>query len=109
MASDGTVADPAGEFVAVVESSENMPVASAARNTISWVWRGLRCGCSSYPIGSCASLRVTLPMEPGLRSSVTSATRMLNDLAGAELHGQLDRTLRRYCHADFLVIDDFAV
>ena len=43
------------------------------------------------------------------RVVVSSATRMLNELAGAELHGQLDRTLRRYCHADFLVIDDFAV
>lgn len=43
------------------------------------------------------------------RVVVTSATRMLNDLAGAELRGQFDRTLRRYCHADFLVIDDFAV
>lgn len=43
------------------------------------------------------------------RVVVSSATRMLNELAGAELHGQLDRTLRRYCHADLLVIDDFAV
>jgi DNA replication protein DnaC len=39
----------------------------------------------------------------------TTATRMLNDLAGAEIHGQLERALRRYCRADFLVIDDFAV
>src|SRR5215510_6322782 len=39
----------------------------------------------------------------------TSATRMVNDLAGAEIHGQLERALRRYCRADFLVIDDFAV
>jgi len=43
------------------------------------------------------------------RVVVTSATRMVNELAGAELHGQLERTLRRYCHADFLVVDDFAV
>jgi DNA replication protein DnaC len=43
------------------------------------------------------------------RVVVTSATRMLNELAGAELHGQLERALRRYCRADFLVIDDFAV
>lgn len=43
------------------------------------------------------------------RVVVTSAIRMLNELSGAELHGQLDRTLRRYCHADFLVVDDFAV
>jgi len=43
------------------------------------------------------------------RVVVTSATRMLNELSGAEIHGQLDRTLRRYCRAEFLVIDDFAV
>ncbi len=43
------------------------------------------------------------------RVVVTSATRMLNELAGADLHGQLERTLKRFCHADFLVIDDFAV
>lgn len=43
------------------------------------------------------------------RVVITSATRMLNELAGAELHGQLERALRRYCRADFLVIDDFAV
>jgi DNA replication protein DnaC len=39
----------------------------------------------------------------------TSATRMLNALQGAELHGQLERTLRPYGRADLLVIDDFAV
>ena len=43
------------------------------------------------------------------RVVVTSATRMVNDLAGAEIHGQLERALRRYCRADLLVIDDFAV
>jgi DNA replication protein DnaC len=43
------------------------------------------------------------------RVVVTTAMRMLNELAGAELHGQLERVLRRYTHADFLVIDDFAV
>jgi DNA replication protein DnaC len=43
------------------------------------------------------------------RVVVTSATRMLNDLAGAELHGQLEHALRRYVRADFLVLDDFAV
>jgi DNA replication protein DnaC len=42
------------------------------------------------------------------RVVVTTATRMLNDLAGAEIHGQLERTLRRYVRADFLVVDDFA-
>jgi DNA replication protein DnaC len=43
------------------------------------------------------------------RVVVTTAMRMLNELSGAELHGQLERTLRRYVRADFLVIDDFAV
>lgn len=38
-----------------------------------------------------------------------SAPRMLNDLHGAELHGTLERKLRRYTHADLLVVDDFAV
>jgi len=40
---------------------------------------------------------------------LVSAPRMLNDLHGAELHGSLDRVLRRYVRADLLVIDDFAV
>jgi DNA replication protein DnaC len=43
------------------------------------------------------------------RVVVTSAMRMLNELSGAEVHGQLERALRRYVRADFLVIDDFAV
>jgi DNA replication protein DnaC len=43
------------------------------------------------------------------RVVVTSAPRMLNELSGAELHGQLERVLRRYARADFLVVDDFAV
>ena len=38
-----------------------------------------------------------------------SAPRMLNDLHGAELHGALDRVMRRYVRAELLVIDDFAV
>lgn len=38
-----------------------------------------------------------------------SAARMLNELHGAELHGSLDRVLRRYVKADLLCIDDFAV
>jgi len=38
-----------------------------------------------------------------------SAPRMLNHLHGAEIHGALDRTLRRYVRAELLVIDDFAV
>jgi DNA replication protein DnaC len=38
-----------------------------------------------------------------------SAPRMLNELHGAELHGTIERALRRYVRADLLVIDDFAV
>jgi DNA replication protein DnaC len=40
---------------------------------------------------------------------LVSAPRLLNDLHGADLHGSLDRVLRRYVRADLLVIDDFAV
>jgi DNA replication protein DnaC len=38
-----------------------------------------------------------------------SAARMLNDLAGAEAHGQLTRALRKYATPALLVIDDFAL
>lgn len=40
---------------------------------------------------------------------VVSAAAMLNDLAGAEIHGQLVRALRKYTKPALLVIDDFAV
>ena len=43
------------------------------------------------------------------RVVLVSAARMLNELHGAELHGGLERALRRYAKADLLVIDDFAV
>lgn len=43
------------------------------------------------------------------RTLLISAPKMLNDLAGAELHGALDRVIKRYVNATFLVIDDFAV
>jgi DNA replication protein DnaC len=43
------------------------------------------------------------------RVVVVTAPRMLNDLHGAELHGGLERSLRRYVRADLLMIDDFAV
>jgi DNA replication protein DnaC len=43
------------------------------------------------------------------RVVVVPATRMLNELHAAELHGGLERALRRYVRADLLVIDDFAV
>jgi len=39
----------------------------------------------------------------------TSAPRMLTDLHGADIHGSLDRALRRYVRADLLAVDDFAV
>jgi DNA replication protein DnaC len=39
----------------------------------------------------------------------TSAPKMLNDLAGAEIHGSLEKSMRRYVKAELLVIDDFAV
>lgn len=43
------------------------------------------------------------------RTVLVSAPKMLNDLAGAELHGAIDRVMRRYVHADLLIVDDFAV
>jgi DNA replication protein DnaC len=43
------------------------------------------------------------------RVVLVSAARMLNELHGAELHGGLERALRRYVKVDLLVIDDFAV
>lgn len=36
------------------------------------------------------------------------APKMLNELHGAELHGRLERVLRKYVTAELLVIDDFA-
>lgn len=43
------------------------------------------------------------------RVVVVPAPKMLNELHAAELHGALDRVLRRFVRADLLVIDDFAV
>ena len=43
------------------------------------------------------------------RVLVISAPRMLNELTGADLHGDIDKVLRKYVRADLLVIDDFAV
>jgi len=43
------------------------------------------------------------------RVLVISAPKMLNALHGAELHGDLDRVMRRYLNADLILIDDFAV
>jgi DNA replication protein DnaC len=40
---------------------------------------------------------------------VISAPKMLNDLHGGDLHGSLERVMRRYVRADLLFIDDFAV
>ena len=39
----------------------------------------------------------------------TSAARMLNDLQGAEMHGLIERVLKKYTSPALLVIDDFAV
>jgi DNA replication protein DnaC len=43
------------------------------------------------------------------RVVVISAPKMLNELHGAELHGDLDRVMRRYVRADLVMLDDFAV
>jgi DNA replication protein DnaC len=37
-----------------------------------------------------------------------TAPKMLNELHGAELHGNLDKALRKYVRAELLVLDDFA-
>jgi DNA replication protein DnaC len=37
-----------------------------------------------------------------------TAPKMLNELHGAELHGKLEKALRKYVRSDLLVIDDFA-
>lgn len=39
----------------------------------------------------------------------TSTPKMLNHLAGAEIHGSLEKAMRRYVKADLLVLDDLAV
>lgn len=39
----------------------------------------------------------------------TTAARMLNELVGAEVHGQVIRALGKYTRPSLLVIDDFAV
>jgi DNA replication protein DnaC len=43
------------------------------------------------------------------RVVVVPAPRMLNELCASEVHGNLERAMRKYVRADFLVIDDFAV
>lgn len=43
------------------------------------------------------------------RTLLVSAPKMLNHLAGAEIHGALDRVMRPYVRAELLVVDDFAV
>lgn len=37
-----------------------------------------------------------------------AAAKMLNELHGAQLHGDVNKVLRKYTHADLLVVDDFA-
>ncbi len=39
----------------------------------------------------------------------TNTPKMLNHLAGAEIHGSLEKAMRRYVKADLLVLDDLAV
>jgi len=43
------------------------------------------------------------------RVVTASATKMLNELHAADIHGNIERALRKYERADLLVIDDFAV
>lgn len=43
------------------------------------------------------------------RVVLISAAKMLTHLHGAEIHGSLERALRKYVRADLLAIDDFAV
>lgn len=43
------------------------------------------------------------------RVVTASATKMLNELHAADVHGNIDRALRKYERAELLVIDDFAV
>ena len=43
------------------------------------------------------------------RVVVVPAPKMLNELHAAELHGSLEKALRRYVRAELLAIDDFAV
>jgi len=43
------------------------------------------------------------------RVVLVSAPKMLNHLHGAEIHGALERALRKYVRAELLAIDDFAV
>jgi DNA replication protein DnaC len=43
------------------------------------------------------------------RVVITAAPKMLNELHAAEIHGALEKAMRRYVRADLLVIDDFAV
>ena len=62
---------------------------------------GLPAHCSSRPMRPSSS--------SVLEYLIVTAPRLLNDLLGAELHGRLDRVLRRYLSAELLAIDDFAV
>ena len=43
------------------------------------------------------------------RVVLVAAPKMLNELHAAELHGSLEKALRRYVRAELLAIDDFAV
>lgn len=43
------------------------------------------------------------------RVVLVAAPKMLNELHAAEIHGSLEKVLRRYVRAELLAIDDFAV
>ena len=57
-------------------------------------------------LARCLALRACQAQR---RVVFTSAPRMLTDLHGAEIHGVLDKALRRYVSPALLVIDDFAL
>jgi DNA replication protein DnaC len=57
-------------------------------------------------LARCLALRACQAQR---RVVFTSAPRMLTALHGAEVHGSLDKALRRYVTPDLLVIDDFAL
>lgn len=57
-------------------------------------------------LARCLALRAC---QAHKRVAFTSAPRMLTDLHGADIHGSLEKSLRRYTAPDLLVIDDFAL
>ncbi|MBE7448179.1 MAG: ATP-binding protein [Kofleriaceae bacterium] len=67
---------------------------------------------SASPAPARPSLPARSPTAPAKALAASSSpppSACSTRLAGAEIHGQLERTLRRYVRADYLVVDDFAV